>query len=367
MKNTSTKKNIFICIPCLMLGGSEIATLQMVDALQKGGYNTSVVCYYEFDPQMLQRYQASGANVILLKEVRNGFSGLLHLFSRLYKLFRARHPDIIHVQYFAPGMIPILAARAAGVHKIFATVHAAGQNGYQWKARFLFRISASLTSHFFCVAENTERFWFGTVGGKRHSTIHNGIDVDIWKKAKPAVIPGILPGDVVVGIVGRIVKLKGHDCLFRAAARLLKEYPRLKILVVGDGPDRQFFETLNRQMNLQNHTIWTGRIEPEKLPGYYQAMDVLAMPSHWEGFGLTAAEGMAAGVPVAASNVPGLREVVGDAGELFPVNDDERLAISIQKLLAEKKRFSQLAADRIAQRFALKKQQRKWLEAYLEG
>lgn len=349
-----------------MLGGSEVATLQMVQALIEDKHDVTVVCYYESDPVMVERYRKNGCKILFLQEKREGLKGLFRLTRRLVKLFRSEKPDVVHVQYFAPGMIPIIAARFAGIRHVFATVHAAGGNGYNWKAKLMFRISSAMTSHFFCVAENTEKFWFDTVGGNRHSTIHNGIDVQRFAEAKPAEIPG-LTGRPIIGIVGRIVKLKGHDCLFRAMKRLLPEFPDLQVLIVGDGPAEMEFRELAGSLGIADHLLWCRRVEPEDLPGYYKQMDVLAMPSHWEGFGLAAAEAMAAGVPVVASDVPGLREVVGDAGLLFPVNDDANMASQLQKILASQEILSsyrQKGFARITTFFSIEQQKELWKSFY---
>lgn len=359
---------IFVGIPCLMLGGSEVATLQMVQALVEDKHDVTVVCYYESDPVMVERYRKNGCKILFLQEKREGLKGLYRLTLRLEKLFRLEKPDVVHVQYFAPGMIPIIAARLAGIRHVFATVHAAGGNGYNWKAKLMFRISAAMTSHFFCVAENTEKFWFGIVGGKRHSTIHNGIDVQRFADAEPVEIPG-LTGKPIVGIVGSIVKLKGHDCLIRAVKRLLPEFPDLQVLIIGDGPAEIEFRKLSEALGIAGHLLWCGRVEPEDLPGYYKRMDVLAMPSHWEGFGLAAAEAMAAGVPVVASDVPGLREVVGDAGLLFPVDNDGSLMLQLKKILESQENmssYSRKGIARIISIFDIEKHKIMWKSFYRE-
>ena len=359
-----TSLKLFVCIPCLCLGGSEVATLQMVDALSKAGYCMTVIAYYEHDGKMVARYEATGARILLLNEKRCGLKGLWRLLWRLVRLFRNERPDVVHGVYFAPGMIPLLAAQLAGVPKVFATVHAAGGRGYGWKAKLMFRFSAMLTTHFFCVAENTERFWFGKIGGKRHSTIYNGINIEAFANARAITIEEIASADFpVIGIVGRVVKLKGHDCLFRAVKRLLTEFPNIKVLVVGEGNERFQFEELANELGIAEHIVWVGRVEPEALAEYYKCMTVLAMPSHWEGFGLAAAEAMAAGVPVVGSDVPGLKEVIGDAGLLFPVNDDKALAIAIKTILANRVEWSECAYYRV-KRFAIQAQQEKWRHAY---
>lgn len=355
---------VFVCIPCLCLGGSEVATLQMVEALV-GENAITVVCYYEHDAKMVARYEAAGARVLLLEETRNGLRGLWRLLWRLERLFRAERPHVVHGVYFAPGSIPLLAARLAGIPRVFATIHAAGGRGYGWKAKQIFRFSAMLATHVFCVSENTERFWFGSVGGTHHSTIHNGVDLSGYANALAAQIDYIAPGSPVIGIVGSVIKLKGHECLFRAVKRLQTEFPYLLVLVVGEGHDRECFASLATKLGIAEHIVWAGRIEPEALHGYYKRMDVLAMPSHWEGFGLAAAEAMAAGVPVVGSDVPGLREVIDEAGLIFPVDDDQALAVALRETLAHREEYSARVAKRVVA-FSLAEQQQKWQQAYAE-
>ena len=341
---------IIFCIPCLNLGGSEVATLACVKALLAVGYRVSVVCYYESDSVMVRRYKEAGAEVVLLDMQRTGLKGMFKLLLRLRLLFKKQKPDAVHVQYFAPGMVPILAAKAAGVRRIFATVHAAGQAGYGFKSKMMFRFSASLVSHFFCVAKNTEKFWFGSVSDIdknsdysrfRHSTIHNCVDVDKYQQidnvSRTQLCPELNEDHKVIGIVGRLVTLKGHLTLWQAVKEVQKTVPKVKVLVIGAGSDEELFRSQAKELGIEDSIIWQGPVEPERLPHYYHAIDVLAMPSRWEGFGLTAAEAMAAGKPVVGSDVPGLAEVVtdGKTGFLVPVEDSGQLADKLTMLLSD--------------------------------
>ena len=109
----------------------------------------------------------------------------------------------------------------------------------------------------------------------------------------------------MIGIVGRLVRLKGHLTLLRAMKDVLAAVPDTFLLVIGEGADEAVFRQEADRLGIADHVIWKGRVEPEVLPQYYHLMDVLAMPSHWEGFGLTAAEAMAAGKPVVGTDVLG--------------------------------------------------------------
>ena len=372
-----------IGIPCLLLGGSEIATLSFAKALLQYGYDVTLCCYYEREEEMVKRFEQAGVETCLLGLPRGGPLSLSTLYRTLLKFFRSHRPDVVHVQYFAPGMVPILAARRAGVKHVFATVHAAGQRGYGVKAKWMLRLSACLTNHFFCVSQNAEQFWFGSVSRvqepsqwrqTRHSTIHNGIDVETIQAAGRGVrrenLCPELPSDAkVVGMVGRLVKLKGHSTLLQALAKVLSEIPRTYLLVIGSGADEAQFRREAEALGVADHVLWKGRIEPEVLPQYYHVMDVLAVPSHWEGFGLTAAEAMAAGKPVIGTNVPGLREVVEDrvTGYLVPVGDAEALAAKLLALLSDHEQTREMGLkgrDRVQRIFGRARHQDQWTLAY---
>jgi glycosyltransferase involved in cell wall biosynthesis len=371
---------VIVCIPCLLLGGSELATLSFVKALIRDGYDVTVCCYHEHDATMVARFEQAGAKVVLLDLSRRG---LRHVFSTLASFFRWRQPDVVHVQYFAPGMVPILAARHAGVKYVFATVHTAGQRGYGWKAKAMLRFSALFTDHFFCVSQNAEQFWFGSVSRVHepsqwhrtsHSTIHNGIDVQAIQAAggggqRSSFFPA-LPADAqVVGIVGSLVQLKGHSTLLQALATVVREMPQTHLLVIGSGADEAQFRREADALGVADHVLWRGRVEPEVLPQYYHTLDVLGVPSHWEGFGLTAAEAMAAGKPVVGTDVPGLREVVEDGvtGYLVPVGDVQALAEKLLALLSDRRLARQMGSNglrRVRRMFDVTHVGRKWTRAY---
>jgi hypothetical protein len=101
---------VVIGIPCLLLGGSEMATLFFAKALLRYGYNTTLCCYYEHDEEMVRRFERVGVETCLLGLPRGGLPALGSLLRALVRFFHARQPEVVHVQYLAPGMVPILAA-----------------------------------------------------------------------------------------------------------------------------------------------------------------------------------------------------------------------------------------------------------------
>ena len=331
---------------------------------------------------MVALMEEAGARVDLLQEFRT--NGLIRLFRRLTAYVRERHPDIVHVQYVAPGLIPVLAARNAGIRTIFSTVHQPGRT-YSWKAMHFLKFAASLCTSFFCNSLAVERSWFGDSAvfdpvkarTRRHWTIYNAVDVDkIAAIAAATDVPalhnqlGLGPGPVV-GCVGRLRHEKGQTLLLEAMAEVVKAFPMARLLVVGDGPDADTLKQHSAQKGLQNNVIWCGKIDAERVFQLYSRMDVVAVPSHFEGFGLVAAEAMAAGRAVVASSVDGLVEVVEDGvtGLLVPPGDSCALATALIDLLQHPDKAIEMGRqgkERVRKLFSMERYRESILAAYAQ-
>jgi len=337
-----------VCIPVMLVGGTEVQTLNLVRTLITGGYNVIVCCYYEYDEQVVEIFRENGVKVLLMKIERR--KGLFYLIRMLKPIFRKIRPDIVHVQYVAPGLVPILAARAGGIRTVFATVHQPGRT-YGFKEKCLLRFGALICTSFFCVSLSVEESWFGNsalydsnserCAKRKHYTIYNAVDTfGIEKAIKETNRSHLkkslnLEKSIVIGIVGRIREEKGVDTLVKAMPKVIKAIPNVQLLIIGDGPDRTALEQLSEKLGIQDHLYWIGAKSPDAVLPYYAIMDIAVVPSRFEGFGLSAAEAMAAGVPVIASDVDGLKEVVRNekTGFHFPVGQNDLLASKLIHLL----------------------------------
>lgn len=151
---------------------------------------------------------------------------------------------------------------------------------------------------------------------------------------------GLAPQDEVVLYVGRFAPLKGVDTLIQAAARMQPTYPHLKWLVVGgDDPDDTAtcnLAALVERLNLQQVVHFQGRIAQHRLPLYYRAADMLALPSHYESFGLVVLEALACGTPVVATPVGAAADLVqqGVNGTLIAAPEPQALAEGVSRILA---------------------------------
>jgi glycosyltransferase involved in cell wall biosynthesis len=140
---------------------------------------------------------------------------------------------------------------------------------------------------------------------------------------------GFSGGEFVIGHAGAFTREKGQDVALQAALLLAPKLPRARMLLAGDGPERSHPSMLELARQASSSAQLAGFVDD--LQQFYAALDLYIMPSRSEGWGLTALRAMAYGVPVIASNVGGLREVVqqGKTGWLVPPNSPEALADAI--------------------------------------
>ena len=158
----------------------------------------------------------------------------------------------------------------------------------------------------------------------------------------------LIDGEKTVLFVGRIDSLKGIDLLIQAVARLKSEN-RVRLLIVGgdkqNQPDVVDLQALSRRLGIENNVSFLGTVKHEKMPYFYNAVDVCVVPSHYESFGLVALESLACGTPVVATNVGILNNIIrsGETGYIVDERTAENLADRIAAVLAWPKRTAQKA------------------------
>lgn len=334
---------ILVCIPCLLTGGTEVQTLSLVEALVAAGHKPVVACYFEYAEAMVRRYREAGADVRLMSEDGKRPTGIkatsAHLWKGLRRIIRDCRPDAAHVQYMAPGALPILILRALGVKKIIATAHTAADIYSENGLRVVRFLSRTCLTAFQCITERAERGFFGSshlFDGtlSRHFTIYNNLPGHISIRREPrAELTESQP--ITVGVVSRLELIKGMDIVVPAFAKAAKSNDRLRLLIVGDGSQRLLMERQASELGMTDRVDFAGRKTQSELQDYYDRIDILLMPSRSEGFGLTAIEGMSRGCVTIAAEVGGLPEVVTpDCGLLHIPEDAPDLAAKISELSA---------------------------------
>jgi len=159
----------------------------------------------------------------------------------------------------------------------------------------------------------------------------------------------------VLGAVGRLVSDKGFDYLLDAFSQALARYPDVKLVIVGEGPDRQALERKVEQLNLKGKVFLPGH--KPGLAKLYRGFDWIAIPSREEGLGLVLQEAVIAGVPVLASDIEVFREQLGEAGHYVPVADVSAWAAAIEHFAGQDgasisaSQYRALAPEQVWQRF----------------
>jgi phosphatidyl-myo-inositol alpha-mannosyltransferase len=245
-------------------------------------------------------------------------------------------PDVIHVH---EPLVPWagLAAATSDVAPVVGTFHAWSDTSRLYRAtrpvarRVLDHLAVALA-----VSDAAANYHAGALGRSASTfrVIPNGVDVARFAEAQPLV--DLVDRDrPTLLFVGRLERRKGLEPLVRAFTRLKSDRPDLRLLVVGDGPERARCEAL-LPPRLRQDVTFLGRIPHDDLPRAYATTDIYVAPSlGGESFGIVLLEAMAAGRPLVASDIPGYRSVASDGrqGRLVAPGDPVALAEAIAALL----------------------------------
>lgn len=325
---------VLVAIPCLLLGGTEYQTLNLVKALKESGYDIQVLCYFEHDPRMVTYMHETGADVVLMSPngIRPGkfLTKLSALFRGFRETLKTYQPDIVHVQYMAPGSLAILLFKLLGAKKVLATAHVPG---HIYKNTSIPRfITRYMTDLFLCVSKSSEQAFFDIEphlydaqlhqAGRKHFTVYNCTDIPEKQPRNTTNHP------LTLGVVSRLSHEKGIDILIRAMPKILSLLPDVRLLIVGDGARKQDLQTLSIELHCDHAITWAGLQPKELLESYYTQMDIVVIPSRFEGFGLTAIESMSYAIPVVASCVDGLAEIIEDQKSGILINSEDPSALS---------------------------------------
>ncbi len=286
-------------------------------------------------------------------------------------IVRERRPEIVHTHSGKAGILGRLAAARAGVPIILHTIHGPSFGPFQdFLANALFRAAerhaAQVTTHFVVVAEAMKQQYLAAGVGRsgQFTRIFSGFPLepflsstnDLQLRAKF----GLTPDDIVIGKIARLFKLKGHDDLLAVAPKLVRGCPRIKFLLVGDGPWRGRFEHEVRTRGLVKHVVFTGLVAPANVPPLVGIMDLLVHLSLREGLPRALPQALAAARPVVAYDADGAREACleNETGFLLRPGDlpglHERL-LRLAKDAALRERLGRCGRQFVQQRFGVER------------
>jgi len=234
----------------------------------------------------------------------------------LARVIKTRHIDVVHCHHYSPFVYGLLATVLHPRVRLVFTEHGRLANaGVSRKRQFVNPMLAWWPARLCAVSADLRRHMISEgFPGRRLEVVYNGITAG--ERPRPAERQaarealGLAPGALVVGSVGRLDPVKNLPALLRAHARLLAEHPEARLVIVGDGPDREALHAEARQLDIADAVVFTGYRADVR--AVMPAFDVYANSSRYEGVSLTILEAMAAGLPVVATAVGGNPEVVID-------------------------------------------------------
>jgi sugar transferase (PEP-CTERM/EpsH1 system associated) len=301
------------------------------------------------------------------------------LVPQLTRIFARGRPDIVHSRNWAT-IEAVLAARLARIPGIVHSEHGRDLQtmGRQLRRRRLLRrFSYSCADRVFCVSEELRDYYCRELGlgPTSFEVIPNGVDVEHFRpnaqaRADGRAKVGVRTGTLVVGTVGRLDPVKDHSTLLRATEMALENGLDLRLVIVGDGPQRAAIETeLASKADLRRHTLLTGDVQ--NVADWLNVFDIFVLPSLSEGMSNTLLEAMAVGVAPIATAVGGNCEVLehGHSGMLVqPGNAKDICDLLIQLAAASERRceLGRQARERVIARFSVERMLKRYEEMYCE-
>jgi sugar transferase (PEP-CTERM/EpsH1 system associated) len=315
----------------LGVGGLENGLVNLVSGTDPERFDHTVLCMKTLGPNAA-RLEAAGARVELVGRLH---SRNLLIIPKLYRRLRRLRPHIVHTRNFGT-VDAIVAARLARIRVVVHGEHGwdtADMDGTSRRRRRVRLRLASRIRRFIAVSEHIGS-WLADHGdaiASKVTVIHNGVDIRRFAAERRCRAS---PEDFTIGTAGRFAPVKDQASLIEAFNRLATDFPRARLLIVGEGDLDEQLHTAARTSEHQ------GRIEirptTPDMPEVYREMDLFALPSLNEGISNTILEAMASGLPVVASSVGGNPELVveGVTGTLVEPARPGRLADAMKAYLA---------------------------------
>jgi sugar transferase (PEP-CTERM/EpsH1 system associated) len=326
-------------------GGAEMGILKLIAGLGEG-FDHRICTTRGFDAKFVELHFSAE------KMYAAGSSDLKLQFPlfRLASIMRQYRPHIVHTRNWG-AIEAVAAARLAGVPVVIHSEHGYEVDmfaGLPLRRRLFRRVAYAMADAIFAVTRELRGFhsrqaW---IQPERMGVMYNGVDTQRFAPSRELRIAmrqelGLAENSFVIGAVGRLVPIKDHQTLLKAASVLSKSGIDVRILLVGSGPERERLQVLSTNI-LEGRVCFAG--DSSRVPELLNAMDVFVLPSLNEGMSNTLLEAMACGLPALATNVGGNPEIIENNvnGCLFTPGDTAWLADKLMMLARDPALIHQL-------------------------
>ena len=387
-------KKIFYIITQSELGGAQKNVLDLASGL-KDQYDILVATGPDGGVALNNKLFLERIATVRLKWLRRAVNPIFDFLSfwEIGRLILKFKPDIIHLHSSKAGLLGSLAARFFRPKtKIIYTSHGAAfaasfsktnKKLFLWIEKF----TAPLKNKIICVSPNEKKTWleYRAAPETELTVINNGLDLKILPKIlspdearekltsiSPLFFNALKGKPVqtkIIGVIANFYPDKGLLYLIEAADTILRKTdPKVLFAVIGEGRERKLYEAMIKDRKIENNFILIGSV-PDAIK-YLKAFDVYVQPSLKEGFGYSVLEAMAAGLPIVASSVGGIPEMITNNanGFLLSPRDADGLAKKILELInypSLAAKFSRVSQEKIKE-FSLAKMIVATEKVYLE-
>jgi L-malate glycosyltransferase len=337
--------------PPQWIGGTEIATEYMAEHLARRGNEVHIIT--SLDDHLSEESFEKGFHIHRLPVIRIRTIGLIFFWADLYQTIKKLDPDLVHSQSLIFAIPALLSKK---VLKIPYVVWGQGLDVYSrdWFMQLVSRTIIKNAGSVISLTKDMKRV-MQEIYTRDITVVPNGIEIEdyqnrLHKQERESPEKRIL-------FVGRLDPVKGIPSLLRAIKIVCEVFPAAKLIVVGDGGEREHLESLADSIGIRNRVDFVGRTPHENIPDYLCQADVFVLPSESEGFPLVLLEAMACGLPIVATRVGGVPDIIEDGvnGYLVEYGDFQEMAKKILFLLD-----NQLLTDQISKNNRVKVQEYAW-------
>lgn len=366
------KKKVLLIITKSNFGGAQKYVFELAKDLKRRGFFVQVALGGE--GLLIKKLKEAQIEVIQISHLKRDVSFVddIRTFFTLVKILKKNKPDIVHLNSSKIGGIGALASRICFVPKTIFTIHGWAFNedrgfGSKLIIKFLYFITILLSNTSIAVSNITKKqassIPFSFLIKNKIRVIHNGIETPVFLLKEESVKffsskLGInLENKILIGQIAELHPIKSIETTIHAMKKIVANNPQIIFLIIGEGQERTGLENLIRTLKLESNVFLLGFVD--NAAQYLKAFDLFCLTSKSEALALVLIETGLAHVPIIASRVGGIPEIIIDneTGFLFESGDENQLTIKIQHTLSlsqdEKERITNALFNKIQKNFLI--------------
>jgi len=341
--------DVGLCITDLEKGGAERCLFEIARRVDRRRFRPVVYCLAGVpeDPanSFVPELEATDVEVHCLGA--KGVLSLPRVLGLLRRKLAAQRPHLVQTLLFHANILGRIAARRAGVERVISGIRVA-QRRPRWRL-WADRMTDGMVDTHVCVSSSVARFsqQTGRLPAEKLTVIPNGVDLERFPARDKADLTefGIAKGRRAVVFAGGLDRQKGLPWAIRSAAAWMAEVPDCDLLIVGKGPQRAQFQHLAEALRIGRRVRFAGW--RSDIAEIMAAGELLLLPSAWEGMPNVVLEAMASRLPVLATDVEGVAELLGPLADrqTVPYGDWQALVGKMVALLNDPQEAASLGAE----------------------